>query len=211
MADIQDTGTLADITGNQLTQLNRGDILRLDTWPTRYWARMVNAFVPSVPNAPSALSAARDYNLRVAADGTTTWEQDTGGGAGGGEQNVQSDWDETDTASDAYIQNKPSIPTIPGNATDSVAGLMSALDKDKLDSIASNAEVNVQADWTVTNTTNDSFIRNKPTIPTLPTDSEIGDKAFSNPPTDLTDTEKTAVRTAIGSGTGSGGEDNVQA
>ena len=89
---------------------------------------------------------------------------------------------------------------------------MSALDKDKLDSIASSAEVNVQSDWNQTNTTNDSYIQNKPTIPTLPTDSEIGDKAFSNPPTDLTDTEKTAARNAIGAGTtsGTGGEENVQ-
>ena len=46
------------------------------------------------------------------------------------------------------------------------------------------------------------------------TDAEIGDKAFSNPPTDLSDDEKTAVRTAIGSGTGSGSsleEGDVQA
>ena len=35
-------------------------------------------------------------------------------------------------------------------------------------------------------------------------DSDIGDKAFSNPPSDLTSTEKTAVRTAIGAGTGGG-------
>ena len=32
-----------------------------------------------------------------------------------------------------------------------------------------------------------------------PTDPQIGDTAFSNPPSDLTDTEKTAVRTAVGS------------
>ena len=97
-------------------------------------------------------------------------------------------------------------------ATDTTAGLMSALDKDKLDSIASSAEVNVQATWNTTNTTSDSYIQNKPTIPTLPTDAQIGDKAFSNPPTDLTDTEKTAARNAIGAGTtsGTGGEENVQ-
>ena len=38
----------------------------------------------------------------------------------------------------------------------------------------------------------------------LDTDAEIGDKAFSNPPSDLTDAEKTAARTAIGAGTGGG-------
>ena len=42
-----------------------------------------------------------------------------------------------------------------------------------------------------------------------PTDSQIGDKAFSNPPSDLTDTEKTAVRTAIGAGTGGGGGESL--
>ena len=36
----------------------------------------------------------------------------------------------------------------------------------------------------------------------VPNDFQIGDKAFSNPPTNLTDTEKTAVRTAIGAAAG---------
>ena len=33
----------------------------------------------------------------------------------GGEDNVQADWNETDQSSDAYIRNKPDIPTIPTN------------------------------------------------------------------------------------------------
>lgn len=36
---------------------------------------------------------------------------------GSGGANVQSDWDETDTSSDAYILNKPSIPTVPSNVS----------------------------------------------------------------------------------------------
>lgn len=51
----------------------------------------------------------------------------------GAEVNVQSDWNVTDTTSDAYIKNKP------GNASQSVAGLMSAADKKKLDGIAAGA------------------------------------------------------------------------
>ena len=35
-------------------------------------------------------------------------------------------------------------------------------EKDKLSGIAAGAEVNVQADWNTTTTTNDSFIKNKP-------------------------------------------------
>jgi hypothetical protein len=36
--------------------------------------------------------------------------------------------------------------------------------KNKLDNIEANAEVNVQSDWDVTDTTNDAFIVNKPDI-----------------------------------------------
>ena len=45
-------------------------------------------------------------------------------------------------------------------------GLMSALDWQKLDGIASGAEVNVQSDWNEADSTNDAYIKNKPTIPT---------------------------------------------
>ncbi len=48
--------------------------------------------------------------------------------------------------------------------TQSDAGAMSATDKQKLDGIAAGAEVNVQANWTETNTSSDAFIQNKPTI-----------------------------------------------
>ena len=40
------------------------------------------------------------------------------------------------------------------------------VEKDKLGGIPAGAEVNVQSDWNQTNTGDDSFIRNKPTIPT---------------------------------------------
>lgn len=42
--------------------------------------------------------------------------------------------------------------------------------KDKLDGIATGAEVNVQSDWNVTDTTSDAFIKNKPIIPTKTSD-----------------------------------------
>lgn len=51
----------------------------------------------------------------------------------GAKVNVQADWSETDTESDAYIRNKP------GNATPSTGGLMSKDDKKKLDDIEDNA------------------------------------------------------------------------
>ena len=51
--------------------------------------------------------------------------------------NVQSDWNVSDTTSNAYILNKPTIPTL------------------------------VQSDWNVSDTTSNAYILNKPSIPTL--------------------------------------------
>ena len=45
--------------------------------------------------------------------------------------------------------------------------VFSAADKTKLDGIATGAEVNVQANWTETDTNSDAYIQNKPTIPTV--------------------------------------------
>lgn len=42
--------------------------------------------------------------------------------------------------------------------------------KDKLNGIATGAEVNVQSDWNITDTTSDAFIKNKPAIPTKTSD-----------------------------------------
>lgn len=49
-------------------------------------------------------------------DYTTAEKTKLSGIATGAEVNVQSNWDETDTNSDAYILNKPTIPTV-NNAT----------------------------------------------------------------------------------------------
>lgn len=51
-------------------------------------------------------------------------------------------------------------------ASQSAHGMMSKTDKAKLDGIAAGAEVNVQADWNVTDTNSDAFVKNKPTIDT---------------------------------------------
>ncbi|MYI68096.1 MAG: hypothetical protein F4103_04860 [Boseongicola sp. SB0673_bin_14] len=100
-------------------------------------------------NPPSDLSSAEKTAVRTA----------IGAGSGsGGEDNVQSDWNVTDTSSDAFIKNKPTIPTVPARA-----GAFTAMDETKLDSIEAGAEVNVQADWDETDTSSDAYIANKPT------------------------------------------------
>ena len=49
--------------------------------------------------------------LGVANPFTDAEEQKLDGIAAGAEANVQADWDETDTASDAYVKNKPGNPS----------------------------------------------------------------------------------------------------
>ena len=66
----------------------------------------------------------------------------------GAEVNVQADWGESDSASDAFIQNKPTLAP-------------------------SNAEQNVQADFSVTDTNSDAFIANKPSITVQGTVNEV--------------------------------------
>jgi hypothetical protein len=78
--------------------------------------------------------------------------------------NVQPDWEQTNSAKDDYIKNKPAIPVVPDVATEAINGLMSYGDKAKLDSIESGAKVNVQPDWSETGTSSDAFIKNKPDV-----------------------------------------------
>ena len=70
---------------------------------------------------------------------------------------AQTDWNETDPTSPAFLKNKPT------NATHDKDGLMSKTDKEKLDGIQIEAEKNVQSDWNQANSSADDFIKNKPT------------------------------------------------
>lgn len=79
----------------------------------------------------------------------------------GAQVNVQSDWTESDSSSDAYIQNKPrnlvqdaDYVHTDNNFTDS--------EKSKLGGIEAGAQVNVQSDWAESDSSEDSFIQNKP-------------------------------------------------
>lgn len=107
---------------------------------------------------------------------TTTQVTKLSGIAAGAEVNVNADWNAT--SGDAQILNKP---TIPANTSDLINDSdfvsdenyvhtdnnFTSTEKTKLAGIAAGAEVNVQADWSVTSTTSDAYIKNKPTIPTL--------------------------------------------
>lgn len=89
------------------------------------------------------------------------------------EVNVQSDWNETDSAADDFIQNKPTDVTdlSTHNVTElsdvTSAGsgaIITSAERTKLTGLATGAEVNVQSNWAETDTNEDSFIQNKPVI-----------------------------------------------
>ena len=103
---------------------------------------------------------------------------------------TQPNWNETNTSSAAYIQNKPTIPddsnlvhktgnetifqrkTFEANGEIHLAsGWHQIYDDDEEESLqeALDARNNVQADWNQTTTTAKDYIKNKPTIPTTST------------------------------------------
>ena len=79
----------------------------------------------------------------------------------GAQVNVQANWNESDSSSDAYIQNKPQNLVQDASYVHTDNNFTTSL-KDKLDGIESGAEVNVQADWSQSDSTADDFIKNKP-------------------------------------------------
>ena len=91
---------------------------------------------------------------------------------------TQANWNETNTSSAAYIQNKPTIPAAQiqanWNQTDTTA----------LDYINNKPTIpaeQIQADWNQTISTAKDFIKNKPTIPTVPTTSTSVTENDTNP------------------------------
>ena len=143
-----------------------------------------------IQNKPANLVQDANY-VHTDNNFTTSEKTKLAGIQAGAEQNVQSDWLQTDSSADDFIKNKPTIPEVPalkelvaGNNVTIVEGAdevtISAITqsdnnftnayKSKLDSIASGAEVNVQSDWNVTNTSSDAYIKNKPSIPNKTSD-----------------------------------------
>ena len=66
----------------------------------------------------------------------------------------------------ADLTNKPTIPTVTNDLTNALkSNYDTAYTHSQSAHAPSNAEANVQADWNVTDTSSDAYIKNKPTIP----------------------------------------------
>ena len=140
------------------------------------------------------------------------------------EQNVQANWTEASASSDAFIQNKPtditdlsshSVEELQDVSDKGSGAIMTDAERTKLNSVAlnstsrvitvgetnltippSNAEVNVQADWTQTDVNSDSYILNKPALAPSNAEQNVqpdwsesdanSDAFILNKPTDLT-------------------------
>lgn len=112
----------------------------------------ININVPNQINQNTPLHTVRsgstaepDYSVKYVPQDLTEAQkaqarQNIGAAAeGGGGQQVQANWNETDTTSPAYIQNKPTIPAAP-----------------------------VQSNWNESDTASLAYIQNKPNIPNFP-------------------------------------------
>ena len=68
----------------------------------------------------------------------------------------------------ADLTNKPTIPTVTNDLTNALkSNYDTAYTHSQSAHAPSNAEANVQADWNVTDTGSDAYIKNKPTIPSI--------------------------------------------
>jgi hypothetical protein len=129
------------------------------------WSQTDSTAVDYIKNKPQNLVQDASY-VHTDNNFTTADKTKLDGIASGAEVNVQSDWSVSDSSSDAYILNKPTIPSgsqLVPSATSS--------DEDKVLTVDSNGDpvwapaqggTQVQSNWTESDSTNVSYIQNKP-------------------------------------------------
>ena len=133
-----------------------------------YTRQQTDALIPTVNNATVTIQqngvTAGSFTLNQSSDATISL-------TGGGCDCPQSDWNQTDISADDYIKNKPVIPTVNNPE------ILFCIDGDVIDSITLNQSNSkaidfssfnqVQSDWNQSDSTLPSFIKNKPSIPTV--------------------------------------------
>lgn len=154
------TGNVANNT-SKLATIEQGAEVNVQA----NWTQTNTSADDYIKNKPANLVQDANY-VHTDNNFTTALKDKLNGISAGAEVNVQSDWSQTNTSADDYIKNKPANLVQDANYVHTDNNFTTTL-KNKLDGIESGAEVNVQADWSQTDTTADDYIKNKPTIPTV--------------------------------------------
>ena len=114
---------------------------------------------PAIPVVPTMKPLVAGSNVSIV-DGTN----DVTISASASPQ-LQANWNETSTSSVQYIQNKPTIPTLP-TMKPLVAGSNVTITEGVSDvTIAATASAQQQANWNESDSSSVQYIQNKPTIP----------------------------------------------
>ena len=107
---------------------------------------------------PNPTPTGEEPNLEYITINNVTYKVPTGSGQ------VQSNWNETDTDSPAYIQNKPTIPSAQVQSNWNESDNTSPAYIQNKPTIPS---AQVQSNWNESDNTSPAYIQNKPTIPVI--------------------------------------------
>lgn len=124
-------------------------------------------YIKNKPTIPTVNNPTIYFTQGGVAKGSITLNQSgnatiafDGGGGGGQLTQVQTNWNETDATSVAFIQNKPVLATV------ATSGSYNDLTNKP------TIPVQIQSDWNQTDTTAKDYIKNKPTIPSSQVNSD---------------------------------------
>lgn len=139
------------------------------------WAEDDDSSLAFIQNKPENLVQDADY-VHTDNNFTDNDKNKLDGIEAGAEQNVQADWNQTNSSADDYIKNKPAIPQqVQSDWTESDSADPSYIqNKPNLATVATSGSYNdlsdkpdipgqqVQSDWTETDATSPAYIKNKP-------------------------------------------------
>lgn len=137
------------------------------------WNQSDSDAVDYIRNKPQNLVQDASY-VHTDNNFTTADKNKLDGIESGAQANVQSDWNVSDSSSDAFIKNKPTIPSgdqLVPSATSSDEGKILTVDSNGDPSWApAQTYSQVQSNWNETDSSAVSYIQNKPSIPTATSD-----------------------------------------
>lgn len=207
LTSIINRASVYDVTNNKVWTYYTND----QTWHAASNTSQVTVNTFTNSSEGTIKGSTNDGQVFAESDGTGSvngWDTLTGNVANntsklatiaqGAEVNVQANWTQTNTSADDYIKNKPANLVQDANYVHTDNNFTTAL-KDKLNGISAGAEVNVQSDWSQTDTSADDYIKNKPA-------NLVQDANYVHTDNNFTTTLKNKL-----DGIESGAEANVQA